>query len=268
MTWKRYVAIGDSQTEGLHDYDERGDPRGWADRLAARLAEGDPDFRYANLAVRGRRTAAIRAEQLAAALALEPDLASVVAGVNDVVHPGADIAAVARDLEAMYAALRARDCTVVGCTFPLPSVGLARRLRPRLRRLNAAIRAAAARHAVLLVDFEPIVAASDLRLWSPDRIHLNPLGHERLAAAFAATLTGSDEDSWKLPLPEEQPLSRSRAAAREAAWIARFMLPKVVRMARRRSSGDGRAAKRPALSAVEPGGSPPPRGRGRVRACF
>jgi lysophospholipase L1-like esterase len=248
MPWKRYVAIGDSQTEGLHDYDERGEPRGWADRLAARLAARDPGLQYANLAVRGRRTAEIRAEQLDAALALAPDLASVVTGVNDVVLRSVDLEAVMRDIEAMYAALRGRGCAVIGCTFPLPSVGLARRLRPRLRLLNAAIRETAARQAVLLVDFEPIVAAADLRLWSPDRIHLNPLGHERLAAAFEATLTGGGDEAWKEPLPAVAPPSRARVVASEAAWIARYLLPKIVRTARGRSAGDGRVAKRPRLA--------------------
>lgn len=251
MSWKRYVAIGDSQTEGLHDYDDRGEPRGWADRLAARLAARDPDLQYANLAVRGRRTGEIRAEQLEAALALAPDLASVVSGVNDVVMRRVDIDAVMLDIEAMYAALRSRGCTVVGCTFPLPAIGLARQLRPRLRLLNAAIRETAARHEVLVVDFEPIVAAADLRLWSPDRIHLNPLGHERLAAAFDATLTGSVDESWKEPLPAAPEPSRARLAASEAAWFGRYLLPKIVRTARGRSSGDGCVAKRPRLAPLD-----------------
>lgn len=250
MSWTRYVAIGDSQTEGLHDYDERGEPRGWADRLAERLALDRPELRYANLAVRGRRTGEIRAEQLDVALALEPDLASVVTGVNDVVGRRADIDAVGPDIEAMYAALRRRGCTVVSCTFPLPAVGLARRLRPRLQALNEVIRRLAARHEVLLVDCEPIAAAADLRLWSPDRIHLNPQGHQRLADAFAAVLTGSRDERWKEPLPPLPPPSRSRMAVSEAAWIARYLVPKIIRTARGRSSGDGRTAKRPELTRV------------------
>lgn len=250
MTWHRFVAIGDSQTEGLYDYDESGRLRGWADRLAERLAARNPGLRYANLAVRGKRAAEIRDEQLEAALALAPDLVSVMAGVNDAILPRGDIDAVAREVEAMYAALSDIGCTVFSCTFPLPSVGLTRRLQPRLRALNAAIRDCAGRHGVLLVELEDVVAAADLRLWSPDRVHLNPLGHERLAGAFEALLTARRDDRWKEPLPAVPPNSRARQVAAEAAWIARYMVPKVVRTLRGRSSGDGCTAKRPELMPV------------------
>lgn len=52
--YHRYVAIGDSQTEGVGDGDDRVGLRGWADRLAERLAAANPGLEYANLAVRGR----------------------------------------------------------------------------------------------------------------------------------------------------------------------------------------------------------------------
>lgn len=80
----RYVALGESQAEGLCDGD---DPyRGWADRLASQLATVNPELRYANLAIRGRLAGQVRAEQLAPALALKPDLATVVAGMNDLLR--------------------------------------------------------------------------------------------------------------------------------------------------------------------------------------
>ena len=80
MRFERYVAIGDSSTEGLDDPDGAGGYRGWADRLAELLAEAHPDLRYANLAVRGKSAGEIAASQLAPALAMRPDLATVVAG--------------------------------------------------------------------------------------------------------------------------------------------------------------------------------------------
>ena len=52
-----YVALGDSFTEGVGD-PHPGSPnglRGWADHVAVALAQHNPDLRYANLAVRGRR---------------------------------------------------------------------------------------------------------------------------------------------------------------------------------------------------------------------
>jgi len=60
--------------------------RGWADRLAETLAAIEPDLRYANLAVRGKLAAQVAEEQLEPALALEPDLASVLSGLNDMLR--------------------------------------------------------------------------------------------------------------------------------------------------------------------------------------
>src|ERR1044071_7446411 len=100
----RYVALGDSTTEGIDDPRPDGTYRGWADRLAERLAPINPDLLYAKLAVRGRPLSHVRAEepgparlrgrrsaraggaQPGRALALEPDLATVVAGLNDLLR--------------------------------------------------------------------------------------------------------------------------------------------------------------------------------------
>ena len=86
MTYRRFVALGDSTTEGLMDLNPDGTIRGWADRLAERLADDEPDLRYANLAVRGKLARQVRDEQLEAALALQPDLASVLSGLNDMLR--------------------------------------------------------------------------------------------------------------------------------------------------------------------------------------
>lgn len=251
---ERFVAIGDSQTEGLHDYYADGTPRGWADRFAEAVAAHHPELRYANLAVRGKRTSEIRRVQLEPALALEPDLASVMSGVNDVIRPGADVDAVAADLEAMYAALVAAGCRVIVCTFPLPSTGLTARVAPRLQALNARIRDAASRHGVVVAELEPLPMAADLRLWANDRIHLNPDGHARLAAAMFSAFAQDGDTSWQAKLPDGPARGRLATAASEAAWIASYVVPKIGRLIRGVSSGDGRVAKRPGLAPVRSGG--------------
>ncbi|WFB05957.1 SGNH/GDSL hydrolase family protein [Streptomyces sp. LX-29] len=251
----RYVALGDSQTEGLGDGDDTTGPRGWADRLADELATHHPELRYANLAVRGRTAGQVHAEQLAPALALRPDLATVVAGVNDLLRPRFDADAVAGHLEAMFAALTAQGAHVATVTFPDLGrvIPLARPLGSRVTALNERIRRAARRHGVILAatDRHPVVG--DPRLWSPDRLHASPLGHQRIAAAVAHALAlpGSD-DSWTHPLPPpESPVPTGRhAAVAELRWAAAFLGPWLVRRVRGRSSGDDRTAKRPALLPV------------------
>jgi len=77
----RYVALGDSFTEGVGD-DDPGRPngvRGWADRVAEQLGAADPGFGYANLAIRGRKLRQIMAEQVDAAVDLNPTLVTIYA---------------------------------------------------------------------------------------------------------------------------------------------------------------------------------------------
>ncbi|MDX3104418.1 SGNH/GDSL hydrolase family protein [Nonomuraea angiospora] len=252
MTYLRYVALGDSQTEGLGDGDDVTGHRGWADRLAEHLAAADPGLLYANLAVRGRQAAEIRAEQLPAALALRPDLVTVMAGMNDIIRPGFDAARVAGVVADMIDQLTASGAHVVTMTFPdiARIAPMARPLRPRLLDFNARIREAAARPGVTLLDTFPL-DFTDARMWSADRLHASPAGHTRFAAAVAHALDlpGSD-DTWMAPLTPLPAPGAWRAASAEVRWLAAFAGPWIGRRLRGRSSGDGRTAKRPLLTPV------------------
>ena len=82
----RYVALGDSYTIGTAlKTVER-----WPDQLVARLAAaspGDPPLELArNLAVNGRTSADVIRDQLPRLWPLEPEFATVLIGVNDVVQ--------------------------------------------------------------------------------------------------------------------------------------------------------------------------------------
>lgn len=253
MPFSRYVALGDSTTEGLDDpaLDGAGFV-GFADRLAARLAREQPGLLYANLAVRGRKAGQIRAEQLERALAMEPDLATVVGGVNDILRPRVDLPYVLGEVEAMVSALREAGATVVAMTYPDPTrvMPAARPMRGRVLAFNDALRAIAARHGAVLVDLQRD-AIVDARLWADDRLHASSAGHARIAHATAQALgVEPDEDPWS-PLSPAEPLRRAHSMAREAAWAGRYMAPWILRRLRGRSSGDGLAAKRPELAPVE-----------------
>jgi lysophospholipase L1-like esterase len=257
VTFARYVAIGDSTTEGLEDPSPDGlGYLGFADRLAARLARDQPSLLYANLGIRGRKMHRIRDEQLEPALALKPDLVSIVGGINDILRPRCDLAAVADHLEQMVAALSAGGATVLGMTFPDAAriMPAARPARGRILAFNANVRSVAARHRMLVADLERR-GVVDQRLWSIDRLHANSAGHARIAAALAQALgLEPDEDPWA-PLPPADPVPRRVALRREAAWIRRHMAPWLIRRARGVSSGDGRSAKRPRLTPVLPTGN-------------
>jgi lysophospholipase L1-like esterase len=251
MPYSRYVALGDSTTEGLDDPAPDGGHAGFADRLAARIARESPDLLYANLAIRGRKVGQIRAEQLTPALEMAPDLASVVGGLNDILRPRVDMPGVIADFEAIVVALRERGTTVLGMTYPDPCAVMpaARPVRSRVVAFNQALREIAERRGMTLVDFERD-GVVDARLWSVDRLHANTAGHIRIAGAMAHALgLQPDEDPWA-PMPPPAPVPRARALLHEAAWIARHMTPWIARRLRGRSSGDGIAPKRPALTPV------------------
>lgn len=139
--YRRYVAVADSSTEGLDDPDAAGGWRGWADRLAVHVERAHPGLQYANLGIRGRLASQVRREQLPVALALQPDLVTAFAGVNDLLRPSCDVDAVVGDLEAVLGALTATGATVVTITVPDPGRirPLARPLRGRVAAYNAGV---------------------------------------------------------------------------------------------------------------------------------
>lgn len=253
-SYARYVAIGDSSTEGLDDPDGHGGYRGWANRLARHVADAQTaPLLYANLAVRGRKTRDVRKQQLAPALAMHPDLVTVFAGVNDVVRRDCSVRAVARDMELMQAACVAAGATVLTITMPDLSsvVPVARLMRDRLLSLNELVRESSARTGARCVDLARHPVTSDMRLWSDDRLHANSEGHRRIAAALAHALgLSGHDDSWAQPLPSARASSLMTRVIGEYRWTREHLLPWFWRHARGISSGDGMTAKRPALETV------------------
>jgi len=251
--YQRYVAIGDSSTEGLDDPDGRGGYRGWASRLAEHIAAAQGSLRYANLGVRGRTTRQIREEQLAPALAMRPDLVTLFSGTNDVIRRQFDAAVVASDIQAMHRALIGQGATLLTFTLPdlTPVMPVARWIAPRLCALNAALRGVCDSTGGILVDLARHPVASDPRLWSADRLHGNSEGHERIAAALAEALAVPNSDSsWAHPLPELKHPSLVQLIGGELVWWRVHLVPWAWRHLLGRSSGDGRLPKRPELLEV------------------
>ena len=256
-TWRRYVALGDSFTEGLADADPQrtGEYRGWADRLAEHLAAAaDGELEYANLAVRGRLLAQVLAEQVPVALSAGPDLVSLVAGGNDLLRPAADPDRLAADLEDAVSRFRATGADVLLATGVDPrQTPILRRTRGRVAVFNASLWSIAARHGAVVLDQWGAQWVQDWRMWDSDRIHLTAEGHRRTALAAATALGLRVDDDWRTPLPPRPARALRAALAEEAAWVRGFVAPWIGRRLRGRSSGDGRAAKRPVPLALPRG---------------
>ena len=250
--FERYVAMGDSSTEGLRDPDGAGGFRGWADRLAERVAQAQGGLLYANLGVRGKRSREIREEQLGPALAMKPDLATIFAGSNDILERHFDAGKLRTELTSMMAALVRQKAVVL--TFTLPDLTrvmpIGRFLAPRVRAMNESIREAAALSGARLIDFAAYSAGSDPRLWSEDRFHVNAEGHARIAAALAQALALPGTDNvWQQPLPEGDPSGRWARMAESFSWYRHHFLNHL--WPGNPSEGPSRP-KRPQLEAVEP----------------
>ena len=257
--WTRYVAVGDSFTEGMSDPDPDVPNRyvGWADRLAVDLAryaaEAGQQFGYANLAVRGRLLADIVGPQLDAALALEPDLVSIVGGGNDILRPSVDVEKLAGQLEAAVVRARAAGADVLMAT-PFDPVGapVVRAARGRSAAFAAQVFGIAQRHGARVLDQWSLVALRDWRMWADDRIHMTGEGHRRVALAALWTLGHpTDEADWRTPLPAAAPIPRREALAGNAKWAREYLMPWVQRRLRGESSGDLLTAKRPEVTPLE-----------------
>lgn len=190
---RRLVVLGDSTAVGLGDpLPRRGGWRGVGPLVAAALGvEADG---YLNPSFTGARMRCVLTEQVPAAVARRPDVALLVAGMNDTLRPDFDAAGIAADLTEVIHRLRETGTTVVPVrfhdhskVFRLPP-SLKRALSARVAELNAAIDEVVAREGVPCLDLERLPGAYDLTSWSVDRLHPSELGHRMLASGFTALL--------------------------------------------------------------------------------
>ncbi|WP_349310384.1 GDSL-type esterase/lipase family protein [Microbacterium sp. MM2322] len=246
-TWSRYVALGDSITEGLCDTSRMpaGAFRGWADRLAHLLAlSGDRrrPFRYANLAVRSQRVAHLIDQQVPRCLEMRPDLVSVLIGANDLVQVRCDPVALAAQVEDAVTRLREAGCDVLLGTVFLPDRAAAGVLSRRFAIYNARLRQVAARTGAVLLDLGAHTELTRVELWSDDRVHLRSRGH-RFVAYRAAEALGVPHADVLADLDEAFHVDEDPPSA--GTWLRRDALPWMWRRLRGRTAGDGRTAKIP-----------------------
>ncbi|GAA1613550.1 SGNH/GDSL hydrolase family protein [Leucobacter chromiireducens] len=252
LPWSRFVAIGDSFTEGVGDpdADSPGGLRGWADRFAEVLASTDEDFSYANLAVRGKLIQQIADEQVAVAQDLRPDLISVCAGGNDVIRPGTDPDEVAEKLDQIVTRLSETGATILLFTgVDTAFQPVFRSIRGKVAIFNENVRKVAQRHDCVVVDQWSIAELQDSRFWAGDRLHLNALGHHTIARAALDALN-VPHDLGPLdppPLPER---NWREARKEDVVWAREHLVPWVIRRIKHVSSGDGIVAKRPEPATV------------------
>jgi lysophospholipase L1-like esterase len=220
-----FTALGDSITLGVGDPvrpagQERRAWRGWA----ALLADSMPEPMLHNLASNGATAAQIASEQLPMALAHNPDVASVVFGINDTLRPGFDPVKIEAAAAQTVGALRDAGAHVL--TMRLPDSGwmlglpdsLAKPLARRTAAVNAALDSVAQRFGTLHFDAPGNPETYEKRMWAVDRLHPNERGHRLIARSFHDLLAGAGLPVG--PAPDSEPQNPPPTRWAEFAWMA------------------------------------------------
>jgi len=149
LPWTRMVVLGDGAAAGARTPVAGYRDLAFPERVGHALAATRPAFAYRNLARRDAVARTVREEQLAGALALEPDLALVAAGRSDALRADFDPQATRSELRTVLGALLAAGAQpVMAGPFALPYPGAARRLDV----VDAIVRSVAAEHHAVHVD--------------------------------------------------------------------------------------------------------------------
>ncbi|MGW7314152.1 SGNH/GDSL hydrolase family protein [Streptomyces sp. NPDC054854] len=246
-TYTSFVAVGDSFTEGMSDLLPDGSYRGWADLLAARLARREPDFRYANLAVRGKLIGQIAGEQAPVAATMRADVVTLVGGLNDTLRPKVDMGRVRGHLEEAVALLAPSCGQLVLMRSPGRNGPVMDRFRPRMEELYVILDELAEQHGALLVDLYGAPVLAEPRMWDVDRLHLTAEGHRRVAEAVWQALGLPPEEDWRAPLPTAVATGWPARRTEDLRFARRHLLPWIGRRLTGRSSGDGLPPKRAEL---------------------
>lgn len=252
MTFHRYVALGDSFTEGVGDHDSSlpNGVRGWGDRFAEVLAAQTDDFAYANLAIRGKKLLQILDEQIEPALELKPDLASLYAGANDVLRPRVDIDALVAAYDRALGRLADRGVHLVLFTAYDPGDSpIFGALRGRFAVYNELVREVAEKHGATLVDFWRLRDYRDDRMWDTDRMHMSSAGHQQMAIEVLNAI-GVEHTLERLPLGPRTHLTKAERRAANLEWATAHAGPWIKRRVTGVSSGDGLSPRRPGLAPI------------------
>lgn len=243
MSGVRFVAIGDSFTEGVGDELPDGRVRGWADIAAQGWADvsGAP-VQYANLAIRGKLAWPIVEEQLEPALALRPTHLSFNGGGNDMLRPRTDVEHIADAFSRVLRRCDEQNVTLIVLSGANPSgqLPMGSLIQRRGDELSAAVlRRIADRPDVVRALNWPDHELSTGGYWSDDRLHMNANGHHRVAARVLHGLGHEPPAEWWSPA--------ARAGGPSGfAYYRQHVGPWMRRRITRTSSGDGRTPKHPA----------------------
>lgn len=184
---RHFVALGDSFTQGVGDPSGRIPLRSAHGWLALWMQAANPGMKYTNLAEHGLRSWEIRDQQMNRALALEPDLVSLIGPGNDALRGPFSAEQLRAEVGLIFGAFCSTGARLFTATTPdftlrldLPE-GVARRMRRNLEATNAILRDLAAQHGAILYEFWQGDLDRNPAVWSEDGVHPNAYGYLQIA---------------------------------------------------------------------------------------
>lgn len=187
--------LGDSLAEGTGVEGGEDVPlRTWPAMIEAGYRTANPDLDFVNSGVFGATSFGVRREQLEPAVAAAPQVALVVCGGNDMLHPafevtktGANFSEIAKKLVGAGTSVFLMTTFDNSETYGLPEP-FGERVRTRCIPLRNMIAEVCDREGATLVDYTPELAGQDPAVYSSDQMHINFLGQKLIAAKLFARL--------------------------------------------------------------------------------
>lgn len=249
MRFTRLITCGDSFTEGMTDESVDGQYRGWSDRIADVMAQQVEGFTYANLSVRGKLVHQVVTDQVPVALSFvtgPETLVSFHAGANDVLRPNYK-----PELVLPLYAQTVREIAASGATVLLFTVlertggkgKTADLWATRFSEFNKNVRTVGKEVGAIISDANEENFLGDRRFLARDRLHLNSMGHDRVAQAILEKLELPFMSTWRMPLPPSASEGWWKKFYEDSRWFVTFLVPWIWRRLCGKSSGDGRISK-------------------------
>lgn len=247
--YTRFIALGDSFTEGMQDEKVNDQYRGWADRVAQALASESEGFTYLNLAIRGKLVGQVSEDQVPVALKWiegPQTLVSFHAGANDLLRPSYDPNIVLPKYQEAVRLLAKTGCQLMLFTA-IERVAKSGKMQDlwhlRFSQFNKVVRDMASEVGAIVIEATADPEIGSRRFLDKDRLHLNPDGHHRVAQGVLQKIGGPHDPNWRTQLP---PLPHRSLLAKiydDLRWFVTFLIPWMSRRIRGVSSGDGRSPK-------------------------
>ncbi len=188
--------------------------------------------------------------QVEPAIALGPTIISFNGGGNDMLRPGTNLPSIVAQTERSLTRIAGAGVEPLLLAGANPTIGLPNGAKVKAKgdELTAAATQLAQQLGIRMCDnwSDPVLARREY--WSPDRLHLAPVGHHRVASNVLRALGYDAPSDWVIdaaPIPA--PTRRE-----QLRYTREHVLPWVKRRLTGRSSGDGRTAKYPSFVWVEP----------------